>query len=121
MIFERKRERAIVNDVSIATVSKAALGKFLRDGVECLIKKKKKWRGSHRLSTPAPLCVCVCVRACVRACVCVRVCVCMRACVRVCVGFVVYFLLVDLYCLCLLFVCSFFIVFVNLHSVSQRQ
>ena len=48
---------------------------------------------------------------------CVRVCV--LACVRVCVGFVCSFLLVDFYCLCL-FVSSFFIVFVNLHSVSQR-
>ena len=52
------------------------------------------------------------MRACVRACV--------LACVRVCVGFVCSFLLVDFYCLSLLFVSSFFIVFVNLHSVSQR-
>ena len=41
IFFERKRERAVVNDVSIATVSKAALGKLLRNGVERIIKKTK--------------------------------------------------------------------------------
>ena len=31
------RERAIVNQTNIGTVSKATLGKLLRDGVECII------------------------------------------------------------------------------------
>ena len=41
IFFERKRERAVVSDVSIATVSKAALGKLLRNGVERIVKKTK--------------------------------------------------------------------------------
>ena len=37
MIFlERMRERAIVNQTYIETVSKATLGKLLRDEVECI-------------------------------------------------------------------------------------
>ena len=31
------RERAIVNQTNIGTVSKATLGTLLRDGVECII------------------------------------------------------------------------------------
>jgi hypothetical protein len=36
IFLERTRERAIVNQTNIGTVSRATLGKFLRDRVECI-------------------------------------------------------------------------------------
>ena len=34
--FSKGRERAVVNQINIRIVSKATLGKLLRDGVECI-------------------------------------------------------------------------------------
>ena len=93
------RERTIVSQTNIGTVSKAALGKLLRDGVEVL------WLFR--------VCVCVCVCVCVVCgvwCVCVCECVCVYvACfvfsvlVFVCFVVFVYFLFLLFFGLFLLF------------------